>query len=84
MGSFEIMVVSMTVAIGGFLVLFTLTPMGRALTDRIRGRVDPSLRDEVLGEIHALRAEIAELAERVDFHERLIARDRSALPGREG
>ena len=83
MGAFEIMVVSMTVVIGGFLVLFTVTPMGRAITDRIRGRTDPMLRDEMLGEIQALRAEIAELAERVDFHERLLARDRSALPGRD-
>lgn len=60
------------------LIGFTFTPMGRALTDRIRygvqqrDAVDPALYEEV----EQLRTEVAELHERVDFTERLLARQR--------
>ena len=60
------------------LIGFTFTPMGRALTDRIRygvqqrDAVDPALYEEV----EQLRGEVAELHERVDFTERLLARQR--------
>jgi hypothetical protein len=58
------------------LIGFTFTPMGRALTDRIRygaqsrDAIDPALYEEV----EQLRSEVAELHERVDFTERLLAR----------
>ncbi len=58
------------------LIGFTFTPMGRALTDRIRygvqrrDAIDPAVYDE----IEHLRSEVSELHERVDFTERLLAR----------
>ena len=60
------------------LIGFTFTPMGRALTDRIRygvqqrDAIDPAIYEEV----EQLRTEVAELHERVDFAERLLARQR--------
>ena len=60
------------------LIGFTFTPMGRALTDRIRygvqqrDAIDPAIYEEV----EQLRTEVAELHERVDFTERLLARQR--------
>jgi hypothetical protein len=36
--------------------------------------------EEVLEELHALRAEVAELSERVDFAERLLAQPRPESP----
>ena len=59
--------------------------VGRALADRIRGagRVAGgdelrTLRDDLTGELHQLRTEMAELAERVDFTERLLTKEREA------
>jgi hypothetical protein len=57
-------------------------PLVRALADRIRPRsVDSgvreelqALREDVLGEVQQARREIAELSERVDFQERLLAK----------
>ena len=69
-----------TLAIVGSAVL--LFPLVRALAERVRPRaVDGRLREElqtlredVLGEVQQARHEIAELSERVDFAERLLAR----------
>lgn len=78
-----------------FLIVFTLIggtvlawPLVRALAERIRPRVDAGikdelqgLRDDVLAELREMRREVAELGERVDFTERLIAQQRdAALP----
>lgn len=58
------------------LIGFSFTPMGRAITERIRhgpsgaAPADP----EVLAEIDQLRLEVSELHERMDFAERLLAR----------
>ena len=41
-------------------------------------RGDPSLPEEVLDELGALRTEVADLAERLDFAERLLAQPRTA------
>ena len=80
-----------------FLTVFTLVgftilafPLVRALAERIRPRADTGvkdelqgLRDDVLTEVREMRREIAELGERVDFTERLLAKQREAgrLPG---
>jgi hypothetical protein len=57
---------------GGTLFLLSISPVGRALADRMRAR-DASMRDpELLAEIDALRQEVAELHERVDFTERIL------------
>jgi len=62
---------------GGSLFLLALSPVGRALADRIRhgtsaqgtGKADP----EVVAELDQLRQDVTELQERVDFAERLLA-----------
>jgi hypothetical protein len=66
---------------GGTLYLFAISPIGRALADRIRGTGDggrgtPS--PEATEEVEALRREVAELAERMDFLERIQAKPRDA------
>ncbi len=60
-------------------------PLVRALSDRIRPRVDAGIKDElqgmredVLTELRDMRREIGELGERVDFTERLLAKHRDA------
>jgi hypothetical protein len=64
---------------GGFWVL---RPLAGALAKRISGEVHPprdAAQDEaVQTELQQLRAEMSELAERLDFAERLLARQREA------
>lgn len=64
---------------GGMLVILSKTEIGRAISDRIRGvppggAADPALFDEV----DRLRHEVAELQERMDFAERLLASKRES------
>jgi hypothetical protein len=77
---------SLVAMIGFALLAF---PLVRALAERIRPRVDAGIRDElqgmredVLTELRDMRREIGELGERVDFTERLLAKqgDASRLP----
>lgn len=69
---------------GGTLFLLAVSPVGKAVAARILGRRSlPLDEDEVkqaldamraeLDELRLLRGEVAELAERVDFAERLLA-----------
>jgi hypothetical protein len=69
------------VAMVGFALL--AFPLVRALSERIRPRVDVGIKDELLGlredvltELRDMRREIGELGERVDFTERLLAKQR--------
>ena len=70
---------------GGMVFALSKTEIGHALSDRIRGVTphgggsDPAL----LEEVDRLREQVSELAERVDFTERLLAKQREAerLPG---
>jgi len=62
-------------------VAFLAFPLVRAISERIRPRVDHGIKDEVVGlrddvltELRDMRREIAELGERVDFAERLLAK----------
>jgi len=69
------------VAVGGFFAwMIALSPVGKAYADKVRGKTGqpgPSGdQDEVLETIDQLRREVAELAERVDFTERLIGQQR--------
>lgn len=64
--------------IGGIVLLF---PVVRALSERIRGRADAGLKEELqllredlLGEIQQARREIGDLGERMDFAERLLVK----------
>lgn len=56
-------------------------PLGKAIADRIAGRAgsarDRELADRVTGELDELRHRVAELEERQDFTERVIARERT-------
>ena len=66
---------------GGIVVALVFSPIGKAVADRIRGRTSDgaaegsveSLREEV----DQVRRELAELQERMDFTERLLAKQRT-------
>jgi F0F1-type ATP synthase membrane subunit b/b' len=58
-------------------------PIGRAIADRLRG-APPAAQDPALAlEVDTLRTRLAEVEERLDFAERLLASARQAdqLPG---
>jgi hypothetical protein len=72
---------------GGTLFLLAISPVGKALAERIRRQGGGALpedvraeldgfRSELLGEVHQLRTEVGELSERMDFAERLLAKQR--------
>jgi hypothetical protein len=58
---------------GGTLFLLSISPVGKALADRLRGNAPPAHDPELLAEVDALRQELAELQERVDFTERMLS-----------
>ena len=73
------------IAVGGFFAwMISLSPLGKAFAERLRhGPVPPPQRETAEGEelaatVDALRQEVAELAERVDFTERLLSKAREA------
>jgi hypothetical protein len=67
------------VAVAGFWAwLLARSPVGRAYADRLRGTAVTTDRAELEASIEALRGEVAELAERIDFTERLLAKERDA------
>ena len=60
---------------GGTIVALSFSSIGRAIADRIRGRVnepDP----HVLEELDRLRIEMNEMQERLDFAERMISQQK--------
>ena len=64
---------------GGTAIAISFSPIGKAIADRIRGRsvlaeTDPAL----LADLDDMRAQLSELQERVDFSERLLAKDQDA------
>jgi hypothetical protein len=68
---------------GGTLFLLSISPIGRAVAERIRGKGQVDMRAELADhkealeqELEAVRRDMAELAERVDFAERLLAKQR--------
>ncbi len=68
-------VVAIIFIFGGLTVFgLSMSPVGRALAERIRGRAAVQLDPEVLAELDELRADVAELHERLDFAERMLAR----------
>jgi hypothetical protein len=71
--------------VGGF--VFVVRPVVAAIAKRIAGEhrrqvMEPGERDEILNELQQVRQELAELAERMDFAERLLAKhgDAGRLP----
>lgn len=74
---------------GGTLFLLAVSPVGKAIADRIRHGTQPlgaGPDPEVLNELESLRNEMTELQERVDFAERLLSQKQGAgeLPGGSG
>ena len=68
---------------GGTLFLLSISPIGRAFAERIRAKGQGDVRTELADhkealeqELEAVRRDVAELAERVDFAERLLAKQR--------
>ena len=62
-------------SLGGTLIAFAFTPMGRAIADNIRhGPVPPGAGSDpqVYEELERVREELAELQERMDFAERML------------
>ena len=67
---------------GGTLFLLAISPVGKAIADRIRHGTQPlgagGTEPEVLTELEQLRADVGELQERVDFTERLLSQKQAA------
>jgi hypothetical protein len=66
---------------GGTIAALSFSPVGRAVADRLRhGAGDPAAGTDpaVYEELDRLRQELAELQERVDFTERLLAKKTEA------
>jgi uncharacterized protein YlxW (UPF0749 family) len=60
---------------------WVLRPVAGAIAKRIAGEhrkpgLDAAERDEIMNELRQVREEVAELAERMDFAERLLAKPR--------
>lgn len=58
---------------------WVIRPLASALAKRIAGEhrrpgIDPAERDEILQDLQQVREELTELAERMDFAERLLAK----------
>jgi len=72
------------VAVGGFFLwMISLSPVGKAYAEKVRGGskargTEVEGREEIREALDQLRHEVAELAERVDFTERLLAKQREA------
>ena len=61
---------------GGAMFLLAISPVGRAIAERIRRSGPADIEAEVYAELDGLRADVTELQERVDFAERLLAEQR--------
>jgi len=71
------------ISVGGFFVwMIALSPVGKAYAERLRGAKAPAGdregQEELLESVEHLRREVAELAERVDFTERLLGQRQGA------
>jgi hypothetical protein len=73
---------------GGSLFLLAISPIGKAIAERIRGGAPNApgavhealegLREDMLTELQQIRHEVSELGERMDFAERMLAQHREA------
>jgi hypothetical protein len=78
-GQDAVAIVALTIAM---VKIFT-GPIGAAIGERIRGHAMPVEDPALAAEVDQLRGRLAELEERLDFAERLLAQAREAdqLPG---
>ena len=73
------------ISVGGFFGwMIALSPVGKAYAERLRGQaggMNAETAEQTLQALDDLRREVAELSERVDFTERMLAqaRERGAL-----
>lgn len=59
---------------GGTAFLLAISPIGKAIAERIRSHGAVPMHDpELLAEVDSLRRDVSELQERVDFAERLLS-----------
>jgi hypothetical protein len=75
------------IAIGGFFGTVITLILSRAYTARLKAQSEAGAgpkQDDVLAAVDELRREVAELAERVDFAERLLAKGRDGEVGKLG
>lgn len=75
------------VLFGGFFSWLIVRTLSKAYTAKLHagGEAGPGLEakhEELAGGLEELRREVAELAERVDFTERLLAKGREGEPGK--
>jgi hypothetical protein len=77
------LVIIVAVLVFGLLRVFR-GPVVEALADRLRGGAPVRHDPELMAELDAMRTRLAEVEERLDFAERLLAQAREAdqLPGR--
>ncbi len=70
--------------------MVALGPIGRALADRLRGRIPPAALpdieerlDDISAQVQAVQRQLGEMVERQEFSERLLAqaRERGLLAG---
>lgn len=71
--------------------VWILRPVGKALARKLEGHRDEphggeleQVRNELLGEVDVLRQDVAQLSERLDFTERLLAKQQQAEQPRVG
>ena len=75
-----VFLVPILAVIGFFGWLLSISPVGRAYADRLRQRAAPDDVATLQTSLDALRRDVAELANRMDFAERMLAERRE--PGR--
>jgi len=61
---------------GGAMFLLAISPVGRAIAERIRRAAPADIEAEVYAELDVLRADVTDLQERLDFAERLLSEQR--------
>jgi len=71
------------ISVGGFFAwMIAVSPVGKAYAERLRAPRTPAGdregQEELLESVEQLRREVAELAERVDFTERLLGQQQGA------
>jgi hypothetical protein len=71
-----VFLVPILAVIGFFGWLLSISPVGRALADRLRQRAAPDDVASLQVSVDALRRDVAELVNRMDFAERLLAERR--------
>ena len=74
------------VAIGGFFTLMIVRAFTKVYTAKLQAQVPgaDARHEELVAAVDELRREVAELAERVDFTERLLAKGREGEAGKLG